>query len=170
MQKCSHHFPIHASKHVKLTARFASLCVRMHATCTIHACVNACTHTLCMLGHRERDGLKCQYGSQMMVSNKDAGTIIGRGGATIASLQNKSGTRIRVSNANDYFPGTQVCKGEGAGRCVLCGLVSLWYMPYANTVTCSHAQERVVLLAGATPQVVSGCTAILHELFRDSES
>jgi len=44
-----------------------------------------------------------------MVSNKDAGTIIGRGGSTIAGLQNKSGARIKVSNANEYFPGTQVC-------------------------------------------------------------
>jgi RNA-binding protein Nova len=43
-----------------------------------------------------------------MVSNKDAGTIIGRGGSTIATLQKISGARIKVSNANEYFPGTQV--------------------------------------------------------------
>jgi RNA-binding protein Nova len=43
-----------------------------------------------------------------MVSNKDAGTIIGRGGSTIATLQKMSGARIKVSNANEYFPGTQV--------------------------------------------------------------
>ena len=43
-----------------------------------------------------------------MVSNKDAGTIIGRGGSTIATLQKMSGARIKVSNGNEYFPGTQV--------------------------------------------------------------
>ena len=88
--------------------------------------------------HRDRrgndEGDRC---FKFMVSNKDAGTIIGRGGSTIASLQNKSGARIKVSNSNEYFPGTQ---------------------------------ERVVLILGSVPQVVSGCTAVLYELFRDSES
>ena len=42
----------------------------------------------------------------MLVSNKDAGTVIGRGGQTISGMQNKSGSRIRVSNNNEYFPGT----------------------------------------------------------------
>jgi RNA-binding protein Nova len=42
-----------------------------------------------------------------MVSNKDAGTIIGRGGATISSIQSKSGARVKVSNSKDYFPGTE---------------------------------------------------------------
>ncbi len=43
---------------------------------------------------------------QILVSNKDAGTVIGRGGATISGMQTKSGSRIRVSNNNEYFPGT----------------------------------------------------------------
>ncbi len=40
------------------------------------------------------------------MSNKDAGTVIGRQGQTINTMQTKSGSRIRVSNANDYFPHT----------------------------------------------------------------
>ena len=43
---------------------------------------------------------------QILVTNKDAGTVIGRGGATISGMQTKSGSRIRVSNNNEYFPGT----------------------------------------------------------------
>jgi predicted PilT family ATPase len=64
-----------------------------------------------------------------MVSNKDAGTVIGRQGATINTMQQKSGSRIRVSNAHDYFPGTQervvlitgteVSQVEAGTRCVL---------------------------------------------------
>lgn len=44
---------------------------------------------------------------QMLVSNKVAGTVIGRGGATISTIQNASGSRVRVSNNGEFFPGTQ---------------------------------------------------------------
>ncbi|EKX42089.1 hypothetical protein GUITHDRAFT_74219, partial [Guillardia theta CCMP2712] len=44
---------------------------------------------------------------QFLASNKDAGTLIGRGGNTISSLQQRTGARIRVSNGNEYYPGTQ---------------------------------------------------------------
>lgn len=43
----------------------------------------------------------------MLALNKDAGTVIGRGGATINKMQQATGSRIRVSNAHEYFPGTQ---------------------------------------------------------------
>ena len=43
----------------------------------------------------------------MLAMNKDAGTVIGRGGATINKMQQATGSRIRVSNAHEYFPGTQ---------------------------------------------------------------
>ncbi len=41
------------------------------------------------------------------MSNKDAGTVIGRKGETIATLQKKSAANIRVSHGGEYFPGTE---------------------------------------------------------------
>ena len=34
-----------------------------------------------------------------------AGGIIGKGGETIAQLQNEVGAKIKMSKANDYYPG-----------------------------------------------------------------
>ena len=45
-------------------------------------------------------------GVQLLVANKDAGTVIGRSGATIQTIQQKTGCRVRVSNNGDYYPGT----------------------------------------------------------------
>ena len=53
---------------------------------------------------------------KVLLSNKDAGTVIGRKGQTIASLQANSSSNIRVSHAGEYFPGTEdrivVIKGD----------------------------------------------------------
>jgi RNA-binding protein Nova len=53
-----------------------------------------------------------------LVSNNVAGSIIGRSGQTISDLQAQSGTRIKLSQAGDYFPGTQdrVCLVQGQGE------------------------------------------------------
>jgi len=45
--------------------------------------------------------LKC------LVANRSAGTIIGKGGSTIASLQKDSGARVQLSRNGIFFPGSQ---------------------------------------------------------------
>ena len=52
---------------------------------------------------------------KLIVSNNVAGSIIGRSGQTISDLQSQSGTRIKLSQADDYYPGTQdrVCLVQG---------------------------------------------------------
>ncbi|KAI2514350.1 Pfam KH 3 [Fragilaria crotonensis] len=52
---------------------------------------------------------------KLIVSNNVAGSIIGRSGQTISDLQTQSGTRIKLSQADDYYPGTQdrVCLVQG---------------------------------------------------------
>lgn len=34
-----------------------------------------------------------------------AGAIIGKGGETIAQLQKEAGARVKMSKANDFYPG-----------------------------------------------------------------
>mmetsp|Transcript_20260 Transcript_20260/g.30059 ORF Transcript_20260/g.30059 Transcript_20260/m.30059 type:complete len:668 (-) Transcript_20260:188-2191(-) len=52
---------------------------------------------------------------KLLVSNNVAGSIIGRSGQTISDLQTQSATRIKLSQAGDYYPGTQdrVCLVQG---------------------------------------------------------
>ena len=47
----------------------------------------------------------------MLIPSAAAGAIIGKGGETIAELQKQSGARIKMSKANDFYPGTneRVC-------------------------------------------------------------
>lgn len=44
---------------------------------------------------------------KILVANKAAGTVIGKGGATINSIKETTGVRIKVSGSTDTFPGTQ---------------------------------------------------------------
>eukprot|EP00292_Cryptomonas_paramecium_P006823 CAMPEP_0113663326 /NCGR_PEP_ID=MMETSP0038_2-20120614/1077_1 /TAXON_ID=2898 /ORGANISM="Cryptomonas paramecium" /LENGTH=460 /DNA_ID=CAMNT_0000578335 /DNA_START=14 /DNA_END=1392 /DNA_ORIENTATION=- /assembly_acc=CAM_ASM_000170 len=44
---------------------------------------------------------------KVLFSNKEAGTVIGRKGATIANIQERSAAVVRVSHSGDYFPGTE---------------------------------------------------------------
>ncbi|XP_076318733.1 RNA-binding protein Pasilla-like isoform X2 [Tachypleus tridentatus] len=55
------------------------------------------------------------YHFKILVPSVAAGAIIGKGGETVAQLQKKTGTRIKMSKANDYYPGTteRVCLVTG---------------------------------------------------------
>eukprot|EP00803_Ostreobium_quekettii_P009448 evm.model.scf_5.4 EVM.evm.TU.scf_5.4 scf_5:37994-42378(-) len=44
---------------------------------------------------------------KLLVSNAVAGSIIGKGGATISEFQQSSQARIQLSRAGEYFPGTK---------------------------------------------------------------
>lgn len=43
---------------------------------------------------------------RFLVSNASAGSIIGKGGATITEFQSQSGARIQLSRNHEFFPGT----------------------------------------------------------------
>ena len=57
-----------------------------------------------------------QAAMKMLVSNNAAGSIIGRQGQSISELQLESNTRIKFSQSNDFYPGTQdrVCLVQGS--------------------------------------------------------
>ncbi|XP_072171068.1 RNA-binding protein Nova-1-like [Diadema setosum] len=48
-----------------------------------------------------------KYILKMLVPSTAAGSIIGKGGQTIAQLQRDTGTNVKLSKANDFYPGTQ---------------------------------------------------------------
>ena len=43
---------------------------------------------------------------KILVPAVASGAIIGKGGETIAEIQKQTGTRIKMSKANDFYPGT----------------------------------------------------------------
>ncbi|KAH7440768.1 hypothetical protein KP509_03G010000 [Ceratopteris richardii] len=43
---------------------------------------------------------------RFLISNAAAGSVIGKGGATINEFQSQSGARIQLSRNHEYFPGT----------------------------------------------------------------
>lgn len=43
---------------------------------------------------------------RFLISNAAAGSVIGKGGATISEFQTQSGARIQLSRNHEYFPGT----------------------------------------------------------------
>lgn len=50
------------------------------------------------------------------MSNAAAGSIIGKQGANITELQNKSAARLQLSRSSEFFPGTRdrvlICSGN----------------------------------------------------------
>lgn len=44
--------------------------------------------------------------AKFLISNAAAGSIIGKGGATISEFQEQSSARIQLSRNNEFFPGT----------------------------------------------------------------
>lgn len=53
---------------------------------------------------------------KILVPSVAAGAIIGKGGETIAQLQKEAGARVKMSKANDYYPGTAVSPGMSTQR------------------------------------------------------
>ena len=58
---------------------------------------------------------------KILIPSVAAGSIIGKGGETIAELQKTSGGRIKMSKAHDFYPGTneRVCLISGALEAVV---------------------------------------------------
>lgn len=69
-------------------------------------------------------GTSLKVALKFLVSNGVAGSIIGRAGSTISELQTLSGCRIKLSQAGEYFPGTneRVCLIQGNADLVKRGL------------------------------------------------
>ena len=44
---------------------------------------------------------------KLLLTNREAGCLIGKGGSSIVALQAKAGCRVRVSKTDDFFPATQ---------------------------------------------------------------
>ncbi|KAI8539727.1 hypothetical protein RHMOL_Rhmol09G0205200 [Rhododendron molle] len=53
-----------------------------------------------------REGTEKNTHIRFLVSNAEAGSVIGKGGTTISEFQSQSGARIQLSRNHEFFPGT----------------------------------------------------------------
>lgn len=56
------------------------------------------------------------YHFKILVPSMAAGAIIGKGGETIAQLQKDTNARVKMSKANDFYPGKSVREVIVLGR------------------------------------------------------
>lgn len=65
------------------------------------------------------------YHFKILVPSIASGAIIGKGGETIAQLQKDTNTRVKMSKANDFYPGMLItkyafkCFGSIFGSCTI---------------------------------------------------
>ncbi|GLG97894.1 Uncharacterized protein GBIM_04565, partial [Gryllus bimaculatus] len=66
-------------------------------------------------------GADATYHFKMLVPSVAAGAIIGKGGETLAQLQKDAGARVKMSKANDFYPGTadRVCLITGGTEAIM---------------------------------------------------
>ena len=65
-----------------------------------------CLTNLFLLADVQSDGT---YHLKILVPSVAAGAIIGKGGETIAQLQKDTTARVKMSKANDFYPGEFLC-------------------------------------------------------------
>ncbi|XAR72156.1 hypothetical protein NMG60_11018698 [Bertholletia excelsa] len=58
------------------------------------------------LGSPTREDMEKTTHVRFLVSNAEAGSVIGKGGSTINDFQTQSGARIQLSRNHEFFPGT----------------------------------------------------------------
>lgn len=67
-------------------------------------------------------GMEPTSAIKLLVSAGLAGCLIGKAGATINELQERTGARIKLSQNNDYFPGAVLSSLVRPSSCLVCRL------------------------------------------------
>lgn len=79
------------------------------------------------------------YHFKILVPSIASGAIIGKGGETIAQLQKDTNARVKMSKANDFYPGnkTNLYKTVEFSQFLLLNYV-IWYLPeFRRQIICS---------------------------------
>ncbi len=103
---------------------------------------------------------------KLLISNAAAGSIIGRGGSMVTTLQRDTRTRVQLSRSGEYFPGTmdRVLLIVGRRRNVLTALEAVLVKLMCEKVAPLHPHSTVKSGAGAllnlrmlVPAAVTAC-------------
>ena len=113
---------------------------------------------------------------KMLIPSAAAGAIIGKGGETIAEVQQNMGAKVKLSKANDFYPGTneRVCLISGSKEAVtdVCNFVrekvkekpdphSKPAIDFDNKITAEREKQVKVIVPNSTAGMIigkGGCT------------
>ena len=113
---------------------------------------------------------------KILIPSAAAGAIIGKGGETIADVQQKVGAKVKLSKANDFYPGTneRVCLISGSKDAVtdICTFVqekvrekpdphSKPAIDFDNKMTAEREKQVKVIVPNSTAGMIigkGGCT------------
>lgn len=113
---------------------------------------------------------------KVLIPSAAAGAIIGKGGETIAEVQQKVGAKVKLSKANDFYPGTneRVCLISGSKDAVtdICAFVqekvrekpdphSKPAIDFDNKITAERERQVKVIVPNSTAGMIigkGGCT------------
>merc|ERR1719259_230409 len=113
---------------------------------------------------------------KILIPSAAAGAIIGKGGETIADVQQKVGAKVKLSKANDFYPGTneRVCLISGSKDAVtdICTFVqekvrekpdphSKPAIDFGNKITAEREKQVKVIVPNSTAGMIigkGGCT------------
>ncbi|CAA3009907.1 BTR1-like isoform X1 [Olea europaea subsp. europaea] len=115
---------------------------------------------------------------RFLLSNAEAGSVIGKGGSTINDLQSQSGARIQLSRNLDYFPGTadRVAMVSGtiddtlkAIDLILTKLLNESYVEDGTKVE-PQSKIRLIVPSGSCGGIIGKGGAIIKSLIEDSQA
>lgn len=82
---------------------------------------------------------------KLLISNAAAGSVIGRGGAMVTTLQKDTRTRMQLSRSGEYFPGTmdRVLLVAGRRRNIVTALEAILFKLMTENVAPLHPHTTV---------------------------
>ncbi|KAL6545391.1 hypothetical protein OROGR_009265 [Orobanche gracilis] len=115
---------------------------------------------------------------RFLLSNAEAGSIIGKGGSTINDIQSQSGARIQLSRNFEYFPGTsdriimvsgQVDDILKAVDLILSKLLDEFYVQDGDE-TVPESKIRLVVPNSSCGRIIGKGGSIIRMLIEDSRT
>ncbi|KAH6760427.1 binding to TOMV RNA 1L [Perilla frutescens var. hirtella] len=115
---------------------------------------------------------------RFLLSNAEAGSVIGKGGSTINDIQSQSGARIQLSRNYEYFPGTSDRVVMVSGRVddilkavdlIMSKLMDEFYVEDGGQVD-PESKIRLVVPNSSCGGIIGKAGAIIRSLIEDSRA
>ncbi|XP_047966390.1 protein BTR1-like [Salvia hispanica] len=115
---------------------------------------------------------------RFLLSNAEAGSVIGKGGSTINDIQSQSGARIQLSRNYEYFPGTSDRVVMVSGRVddilkaldlIMSKLLDEFYVEDGGQVD-PESKIRLVVPNSSCGGIIGKGGAIIRSLIEDSRA
>ncbi|KAL3630091.1 hypothetical protein CASFOL_023075 [Castilleja foliolosa] len=111
---------------------------------------------------------------RFLLSNAEAGSVIGKGGSTINDIQSQSGARIQLSRNFEYFPGTsdRVIMVSGRVDDILkaVDLILSKLLDEAGDETAPESKIRLVVPNSSCGGIIGKGGSIIRTLIEDSRA